>query len=66
MFNKSISLDLGRSKFDVKIGDFISESQFKEKFSSSLENDQLIVIISSLVYAKDLSSDKGFLILQLL
>ena len=32
MFNKTISLDLGLSKFDVKIGDFISEEQFKIKF----------------------------------
>jgi hypothetical protein len=65
MFNKSISLDLGRSKFDVKIGEFISESQFKEKFSLSLTNEKLREIISSLLYAKELSTGKDFVILQL-
>ncbi len=65
MFNKSISLDLGRSTFDVKIGEFISERQFKEKFSLILPNEKLREVISSLLYAKDLSTGRDFLILQL-
>jgi len=66
MFNKTISLDLGLSKFDVKIGDFISEEQFKIKFHESLTIDKLKDVICSLLYSRKLSSDKDYLIVQMI
>jgi hypothetical protein len=65
MFNKTISLDLGLSKFEVKIGDFISEQQFKDKFSINLTTEKLKNVVSSLLYSVNLSGDMDSIILQM-
>lgn len=72
MFKKIISLDLSTSKFELKMGDFISENQFKDKFSLYLSNEKIQEVVSSLLYAKILTSGEksplfsDFVIYQLL
>jgi len=62
--NKNVSLDLGRSKFEMKLSEFMSENQFKEKFSTILSDDKLIEVVSSILYSKTLSSEE-YLIAQM-
>lgn len=62
--NKNISLDLGKSKFEMKISEFMSESQFKDKFSTILSDDKLVEVVSSILYSKTLSSNE-YLIVQM-
>jgi hypothetical protein len=63
--NKNISLDLGSSKFDIKISEFLSEESFKEKFSLIVE-DKLNKVISSILFSKVLNTTEDYLILQML
>jgi len=63
--NKNISLDLGSSKFDIKISEFLSEESFKEKFSLIVEG-KLNQVISSILFSKVLNDSQDYLILQML
>jgi predicted N-acetyltransferase YhbS len=63
--NKNISLDLGSSKFDIKISEFLSEESFKEKFSLIVEA-RLNQVISSILFSKVLNDGQDYLILQML
>lgn len=63
---KTVSLDVGREKFEVNLGTFISEQQFKEKFSESLDNTRVQEIISSLLYTKKLSDCSEYVICQMM
>ena len=62
---KKISLDLGKSKFEIDISDFISEQQFKEKFNMQLSDDKIVEVISSILYSRILSKTNGNLITQM-
>jgi hypothetical protein len=65
MGKKKISLDLGKSKFEIDISNLISEQQFKEKFSTQISDDKLIEVISSILYSKVLSNTNDYLITQM-
>ena len=62
---KKISLDLGKSKFEIDISDFISEQQFKEKFNMQLSDDKIVEVISSILYSRILNKTNGNLITQM-
>lgn len=64
--SKKISLDLGKSKFEINISEFISEQQFKDKFSTELSDSKLFEVVSSIMYSKVLSNSSDYLITQMI